>query len=129
MIDIKKKDLTVNLDVNPAFTQAVPVLKTAWAMLGLDCVVTSGKDGQHSKNSAHYTGNALDLRIWDISKHMTPMAFGYNLAGALKIVCGDGFYVVLEGAHIHLEYSLAVPNIKGWVAGKLFYDGLEKVAA
>lgn len=131
MIDIKRKDLTVNLDVNPAFIQAVPVLKTAWAMLGLDCVVTSGSEStaKHSKNSAHYTGNALDLRIWDISKHMTPMAFGYNLAGALKIVCGDGFYVVLEGDHIHLEYSLAVPNIKGWVAGKLFYDGLEKVVA
>lgn len=129
MIDIKKKDGTVNLDVNPAFTQAVPVLKTAWAMLGLDCVVTSGKDGQHSKNSAHYSGNALDLRTWDISKHMTPMAFGYNLAVALKLVCGDGFYVVLDGDHIHLEYSLAVPNIKGWVAGKLFYDGLEKVVA
>ena len=128
MIEIKRKDLTVNLDVNPAFIQAVPVLKTAWAMLGLDCVVTSGKDGQHSKNSAHYTGNALDLRIWNIADHMTPMAFGYNLAGALKIVCGDGFYVVLEGDHIHLEFNQAVPNIKGWVKGKLFYDGLEKVA-
>jgi hypothetical protein len=123
MIGIAKKDSTVNLDVNPAFEKALPVLKTAWAILGLDCVVTSGRDGEHSKNSAHYSGNALDLRIWDISKHMPLVTFGKNLANALKINCGDGFYVVIEGDHIHLEYGLETTNIKGWVKGKLFYDG------
>ena len=126
MINIKKKDATVNLDVNTAFDAAIPVLKTAWLMLGLECVVTSGKDGVHSKNSAHYIGNALDLRIWEISNHMTPMAFGYNLAKSLLIICGPGYYVVLEGDHIHLEYNADRPNIKGWVPGKYFYDGLEK---
>ena len=128
MINLQKKDLTVNLEVNPAFEAAAPVLKTAWNMLGLSCVVTSGKDGAHSKQSAHYTGNALDLRIIGVSNHMMPMAFGNNLATALFNVCGMGFYVVLEDMHIHLEYSLAVPNIKGFKVGKLFYDGLEQKA-
>jgi hypothetical protein len=126
MINLKKKNASVNLDVNAAFEVAAPVLKTAWLMLGLECVVTSGKDGQHSTLSAHYSGNALDLRIWDIAKHMALLAFGANLAKALLIVCGPGYYVVLEGDHIHLEFNLGKPNIKGWVAGKYFYDGLEK---
>lgn len=126
MIELRRKDLTVNLEVNPAFEKAVPVLKTAWLMLGLECVVTSGKDGVHSAKSSHYSGNGLDLRIWDISKHMAPIAFGYNLANALLSVCGPGYYVVLEGDHIHLEYSADVPNIKGWKKGKYFYDGTGK---
>ena len=126
MINIKTKGPTVNLDVNPVFEKAVPVLKTAWAMLGLEVVVTSGKDGKHSKQTAHDKGDALDLRTWDISKHMMPLAFGYNLANALLQVCGKGFYVVLELDHIHLEYSEGIPNIKGFKAGKYFYDGLDK---
>lgn len=126
MLGIDKKNNTVNLDVNNVFEKAVPVLKTAWLILGLDCVVTSGKDGKHSVNSAHYAGNALDLRIWGIDSYMDLNVFGFHLAAALRRVCGDGFYVVLEGDHIHLEYSLGIPNIKGWKKEKFFYDGISK---
>lgn len=126
MINIKTKGPTVNLDVNPVFEKAVPVLKTAWIMLGLECVVTSGKDGEHSKKTAHKDGNALDLRTWDIQKHMMPLAFARNLSNALLQVCGPVFYVVLERDHIHLEYSEGIPNIKGWQKGKYFYDGTGK---
>jgi len=118
MMKMKKKDDTVKLDVNPAFNLAEQVLKTAWIMHDQECVITSGKDGKHSTLSAHYSGNALDLRIWGI-KNLPE--FAENLADALLECCGPGYYVVLEGDHIHLEYSAGKPNIKGWKAGKYVY--------
>ena len=124
MIEIQRKDDTVNLDVSPLFLPAIPVLKTAWRMIGIDCIVTSGKDGRHSVNSAHYSGHALDLRILGVSRHMMPLAFAANLAQAVAEVCGPNYFVVLEVDHIHFEAVEpgGVPNIVGYTAGRNFYE-------
>jgi hypothetical protein len=116
---LKAKNSGVNLQVNPAFRIAAPVLKTAWRMHNAECIVTSAKDGSHGANSAHYTGNALDLRTWNIP--MDVETFSERLSEALVECCGPEWYVVLEDDHIHLEFSTGVPNIKGWVKGKNFY--------
>lgn len=120
MPPLKAKDATVNLAVIPAFGLAAPVLKTAYAMYGAACVVTSAKDGKHSAKSAHYSGKAMDLRISNLPGD--PMEFAYRLSLALVECCGPEWYVVLEKDHIHLEYAEGVPNIKGWKAGKHFYS-------
>ncbi len=124
MINIQRKDDSVNLNVSDLFLPAVPVLKTAWRMIGLDCVVTSGMDGKHSVKSAHYIGDALDLRIIGISFHMTPMAFALNLSKALVENCGPNYFVVLESDHIHCEVCTlgGTPNIKGYEVGKNYYE-------
>lgn len=123
MINLKRKDESVNLDVSPLFLPAVPVLITAWRMLGAGCVVTSGKDGKHSVNSAHYSGHALDLRINNIVS-MMPLVFATHLSQALVEICGPNYFIVLESDHIHMEVTEpgGTPNIKGYAAGKNYYE-------
>jgi hypothetical protein len=116
---LKAKSAEVNLLIHPAFKLAAPILHTAWKMHGAECVVTSGRDGKHSENSAHYVGRAVDLRTWNIPGDV--QAFASNLSKALVSWMGREWYVVLEESHIHLEFSMTTPNIKGWVKGKNLY--------
>lgn len=118
---LKTKDASVNLAVVPAFSLAATVLKTAYAMYGAQCVVTSGKDGKHSAKSAHYQGKAMDLRISNLPPSLDRMEFAFRLSLALVECCGPEWYVVLEKDHLHIEFAKGIPNIKGWKAGKHFY--------
>lgn len=121
MIDLTKKSNLVNLDVHPDFAKAAPILKTAWLMAGGECIVTSGKDGIHSKLSAHYSGNALDLRRFNVQ--MEIQMFAGRLSKALNSQLAGDWYVVLEEDHIHLERTDdgVKPNVKGWTAGQYVY--------
>ena len=74
---------------------------------GLDCVVTSGVDGQHSWGSLHYRGDAFDLRI----KHITDLEGKRDgskideIVEVLSDALTDDFDVVLEEDHIHVEFQ------------------------
>lgn len=123
-ISIAKKDVSVNLRVNPAFAEIAPILKTAWIVGGSPgVVVTAGRDGVHSAKSAHYTGNALDLRMRDLTIDVT--LFATRLAKALNQIAGktSDWYVVLESDHIHLEHRNKgeAPNIKQFHVSQYFY--------
>jgi len=127
-IDLKKKDTSVSLQLDPAFKLAAPVLRTAWIMYGAECVVTSGRDGKHSQQSAHYKGFAVDLRHWNLPVvgGVGHARFGTNLAKALVQSCGPYWYVVLEykNPHFHVEYAPpgTRPNIIAWRDGVHFYE-------
>ena len=73
----------------------------AWCeRLGLVFTVTSCIEGNHSKNSLHYSGLAFDMRTRD----MTPAqktACRLSLAEAL----GEQYDVVLESSHLHIEFD------------------------
>lgn len=96
-----------------------PIMFAAWvevvscfAHFDKPCIVTSGLDGKHSKNSLHYEGLALDFR----TRHLTPteraqirgmikrkldtLAEEYNATSPNAPVRFD---VVLERTHIHVE--------------------------
>ena len=121
-VQLKRKDDSVNLLVDPIWNQAAPVLKTAWVMHGAEAVVTSGADGDHSKNTAHTSGRALDLRIFTIQQKERRV-FCSRLAQALVACLGPYFYVVLESDHVHVEYAPpgATPNIIAHRPGIHFY--------
>ena len=59
-----------------------------------DVFITSVEEGTHSYGSLHYTHNAFDIRP---NKK-------YSLA-QIKSFVGEGFDVVDEGSHIHIEYD------------------------
>jgi len=63
-----------------------------------EMVVTSICEGHHKRGSAHYTGNAFDLRIWGVGAPE-------ELVRNLKSVLEEEFDVVLEKDHIHIEYD------------------------
>lgn len=66
------------------------------------CVMTSCKDGIHGRASLHYTGNAIDLRIWNLpgGKEKAP-----EVAKRLGELLGGQYDVVLEKDHIHVEFQ------------------------
>lgn len=121
-VQLKRKNESVNLLVDPVFTQAAPILKTAWTMYGAECVVTSGRDGKHSENSAHYRGQALDLRTSNLQATIW-RSFGSRLANALVSQLGPYWFVVFERDHYHIEYAEPGkrPNIVTFRAGIHFY--------
>ena len=60
--------------------------------------VTSISDGKHGNNSLHYSGLAVDFRIWNVK----------NLDKKIKLIkakLGIDYDVVTEKNHLHVEYD------------------------
>jgi len=64
---------------------------------GLELVITSTYDGNHSACSYHYANDAYDIR-WR-------PCYGKDVYMKIKKALGDDFDVVLEKDHIHIEYD------------------------
>lgn len=71
-----------------------PILKEH----GQELIITSMMDGEHSDMSLHYTGLAVDLRIWDIQNP-------HLCVDKMQKALGDNYDVVLEDTHIHMEFD------------------------
>lgn len=123
MLQIPKKNDDVNYEnLAPELEAAGPVLMEFFSKKGLQCLVTSAHDGDHSKHSAHYSGRALDLRSRGVK---APQPFCIGLQKALLTTSTTGnFFVVWEGNHIHLEWcpKNEIPNIVGYRPDKFYYD-------
>lgn len=106
---------------------AQDILDAYYAALGLELVITSGHDGLHSRQTAHYQDQAWDLRIWGFPTSIwkSTRAAGARLVELLNKHCPyDGaFFLVLEKDHFHLEWAWAgaQPNIKNFEQGVYFY--------
>lgn len=70
------------------------------AVFGRECIITSARDGQHSANSLHYVGKAMDIRTRD-----QPDAEIQVCASKLRDKLGPDYDVVVESTHIHIEYD------------------------
>ena len=87
--------------------RALISVESLFAKHNVDTVVTSGSEiYKHSADrSAHYRGDAIDLRI----KHI-PKVFRKALVKAIKRKLGADFVVLWEGVgkpyeHIHMHWS------------------------
>lgn len=124
---------TADLDVAEELHVLAPFLKLAFGLHGCACVVTHGKDGDHSKASRHDEGYCLDIRLWGLQfgEHITASRQWWKslakwcaqLARELNEAAGPYVYLVLEHNHLHLEWAGPgqVPNIKGLAPGRFFY--------
>lgn len=64
-------------------------------------VITSGTDGKHTaKFSNHYKGDAIDIRIWHLTKYQR-----IQVCQKLRKRLTKDYYVRLESNHIHLSYK------------------------
>ena len=68
---------------------------------GRDAEFTSIVDGKHHKNSLHYVGLAVDLRIWYLGGTPERIQFTLDLQQHL----GDDYDVLLKPDHIHIEFQ------------------------
>jgi hypothetical protein len=69
-------------------------------LFGRDVILTAGREGLHSKNSLHYEGRAIDIRINDLDPDRIQ-----EYASEIRKVLGPGYDVVVEGTHIHIEWD------------------------
>ena len=60
--------------------------------------ITSALDGEHMPGSKHYSGEAIDVRIWDLVNKE-------DCVTKIQESIGDDYDVVLEASHIHIEYD------------------------
>lgn len=84
--------------IHSRIVAALPVLEQIYSKFGQDLVITSARDGVHKPHSKHYSGEALDLRTFNLTPLERPEAH-FDIHTAL----GSDFDVVLETDHIHIE--------------------------
>lgn len=87
--------------IQPEMLFALIVVSPIMFEYGQECVVTSGTDGKHSKNSKHYLGYAIDLRSWVLRDTSTEAHCAKDMQDAL----GAEFLVLVEGSHIHVQFN------------------------
>lgn len=116
MIEFKKGVLLHGL-VNEVWL-ALIVAEAIYEEHGLTLVVTSARDGTHSRASAHYTGRAVDLRIRNVAGygvHGSNSPEIQEIAADLRAALGQYYDVVLESDHIHVEFDPKVNLSKDWL--------------
>ena len=67
---------------------------------GRDAIITSAREGNHSRNSRHYSGQAIDLRTRDLTPDKIE-----KVRVKLQNSLGKDYDVVKEETHIHVEYD------------------------
>lgn len=69
-------------------------------MVGAEVVITSAKDGKHRvERSAHYRGDAIDVRIWYIEGQEL------EFVSRVRTALGLEYVVILESDHVHIHWS------------------------
>ena len=86
--------------VRPEMVLALSIVESILGDHGVDCVVTSLVDGQHSRGSLHYVGCACDIRSRDM-----PQTHYDEIFEELKKALGEDFDLVDEGDHWHCEFQ------------------------
>ena len=70
---------------------------------GQELVVTSATDGTHSAGSFHYYGYALDFRTRFFTNTKAK-----QVAHEIRIKLSDGYFVLFEGNHIHVQFNASL---------------------
>lgn len=65
------------------------------------CVLTSAADGEHSENSYHYGGDAIDIRDWYFDSDEQKEVVVAEIRARLT----KEYDVVVESTHIHIEFD------------------------
>lgn len=98
---IRIKDATVSLhNIHEKMLDALVEIAQVYAYHGVDCVITSCNDGQHSRQSWHYRGRALDFRTRTLDRDGQ-----HDLFETVTNNLGPDYDVILEPTHLHVEYD------------------------
>ena len=88
---------------HPKSLRCSEALRMLWiaqreAPVGYEMTITSGCDGEHKVNSAHYRGEAFDLRTRDLQIHDVEV-----WVENIQEMLGGNYFVLLESDHIHMQ--------------------------
>lgn len=80
---------------------AVYKIESVYTQNGTPLVITSGRDGKHSRGSFHYIGLAFDIRTRNL-----PDGVDINrIVSEIKVLIGPEYDLILHDTHIHIEYD------------------------
>ena len=113
---MKVKHGVIMTGLSPAMLVALPVIDYVWHWeAGRDATITSALDGQHMPGSKHNSGEALDLRTYDLSEwqiggisralDVCLNRLDWGTAGWPKVYDPKVYDIVIEEDHIHVEYD------------------------
>lgn len=97
---LKLKEGVRLASLQPQMLVVVLVMNELYAKNHVDCTITSAADGKHKDHSSHYSGNAMDFRIWGLSEPQCKV-----IVSDAQSALGEDFYVLLESDHIHVQYK------------------------
>ena len=86
--------------LRPEMRTALIWADKVWNQHGEELCVTCHMEGEHGVGSLHYSGYALDLRTRNFGKTEAKI-----VADKLRESLPEGYDVVLESNHIHVEYD------------------------
>lgn len=102
----------------PAGIAILAALKQVATVLHVELTITAGRDGKHAPNSAHYKGEAVDVR----SKDLSPQLQSTVLDAVMLTLGTQRFYGVLEGKgteheHFHIQRRKGTTfHLVNWLA-------------
>ena len=74
--------------------------KKHWEILGIEAVITSTYEGNHSAGSIHYGNGAIDLRTWAHKVKETN-----RFIADCRREFGIHYDIVVKPDHIHIEWD------------------------
>jgi hypothetical protein len=84
--------------IQPEIIFALIAINSIFEELGVQCVITSGKDSdEHMASSLHYKGKAVDLRL--PSKYNRTPNIDLHATNLIRSALGKEFDIVLESDH------------------------------
>lgn len=105
---MRLKDDSVKFEgMSVGILAALPIIERIHKELtGRQVVITSANDGVHREGSKHYSGDAVDLRVWYTDEHVgLTTEWAKELWTALgadyDVVYGDPSHM----NHIHIEHD------------------------
>lgn len=100
MTDYRVKDGVIMEGLQQPILDAIPIIANIYKRHNTTLVITAGLDGKHKKNSLHYVGLAIDIRIWAFDAATLPAVLQ-----EIRAELGKDYDVVLEKTHFHIEYD------------------------
>ena len=96
-----RKKAGVILDgVHSKLFDAALLIEPIMVKHGQECVITSGRDSVHGRNSRHYIGMALDFRTRDLN----PNDY-VKIADKVRKVLGEQYFSQVESNHLHVQWN------------------------
>lgn len=87
----------------------VPAMLAAYSVFmseGWMCIISSGVEGKHKRQSAHYTGRAIDLRTKQVGISREQAE---GIKAKLQFLLHEDYQIFVEADHIHIEFDPQLP--------------------
>ena len=88
-------------EIKPTTRRIIDAAEYVFGRYNITPTITSAMDGTHMANSKHYTGDALDWRIWESNA----AGLTDTIVDEMRYYLGSDYDVILESNHIHVEYD------------------------